>query len=742
MSRVTLQPSLLNAASGGVSKCAEIFVTNNADKWTFVCIHCQKATSDIGVFICHIRLEHLKGNINLGESYPTTESPINVLTPNKNAYLPEQNDNIPAAYGKTTEIVEAKNSIQDEQQTMQSDESQNLLAPKSQIFMQSNTVKQEATGNQELSKTSNITTLKQQENPTPNAKSHTTDDQPPSISDVTSLSQSAYDFSSETITPDDPPEPMKCDFVKEEVIINEREDLQPPAGKVPKISDVTSLGQMLASEKEVENYSNKEASSTTSQQLETNLEFYAITSIGQDLEQQGQNEIVQVVYLKENDTSTNKEQENAKDYNENNINQTDDVVMSSFTPSDDENDDVETNIHIRSSFTCGKCEKSFKCKVSLEKHAVANHRSLILKCPFCPVKRNKWCLFLAHLKTHESDTCFPCHICGKIFENNRERKKHTKEHGVEKPCTCKTCLRKQEYQCNVCSTLFQSELSQNPPYICGKCKELPENLVVEIDPAETNTAAVLMDNPDNTQTIANIEQNDNCSTSLNENDDEDSEIELITDNFPSVSSSNTNQISQNNNIRYKCLYCNSLFISERSVICHASKMHFKNVKDLANICRYCNRSFRTESSLNLHQKSHEKGKLFECTICTFNEYRESVFITHMLKHESDNCFPCQVCGTVFTSNTERLQHWRTHIEERPHGCNICFRRFHQQYILRNHMRTHCQYSCHFCHNNFQSNRFLKCPHVCDECEKLPQIKKQLEQLKSKAKKRALDSEGE
>lgn len=41
-------------------KCGEVFVTNNADKWTFVCTFCQQVTGDIGVFICHIKLEHLK----------------------------------------------------------------------------------------------------------------------------------------------------------------------------------------------------------------------------------------------------------------------------------------------------------------------------------------------------------------------------------------------------------------------------------------------------------------------------------------------------------------------------------------------------------------------------------------------------------------------------------------------------------------------------------------------------------
>lgn len=40
------------------SKCGEIFVTPGWNKWTYNCTFCQLTTSDIGVFICHIRLQH------------------------------------------------------------------------------------------------------------------------------------------------------------------------------------------------------------------------------------------------------------------------------------------------------------------------------------------------------------------------------------------------------------------------------------------------------------------------------------------------------------------------------------------------------------------------------------------------------------------------------------------------------------------------------------------------------------
>ena len=54
-------PTALNSLPYSSSKCGEIFVTNNAQKWTFVCTYCQKSTRDIGEFVCHLQFKHMAG---------------------------------------------------------------------------------------------------------------------------------------------------------------------------------------------------------------------------------------------------------------------------------------------------------------------------------------------------------------------------------------------------------------------------------------------------------------------------------------------------------------------------------------------------------------------------------------------------------------------------------------------------------------------------------------------------------
>lgn len=56
------------------SRCGEIFVTNNARKWTFVCTFCQKTTRDIGEFVCHIKFKHMPEQYYEDEEYDGEEN--------------------------------------------------------------------------------------------------------------------------------------------------------------------------------------------------------------------------------------------------------------------------------------------------------------------------------------------------------------------------------------------------------------------------------------------------------------------------------------------------------------------------------------------------------------------------------------------------------------------------------------------------------------------------------------------
>ena len=97
----------------GSKKCGEVLVTNNADKWTFVCTFCQQVTGDIGVFICHIRMQHLEDQQQhdlASESINSNAAKNNTLINDAvvNDYKQPQQNKIPAILQVTSLAGQSK----------------------------------------------------------------------------------------------------------------------------------------------------------------------------------------------------------------------------------------------------------------------------------------------------------------------------------------------------------------------------------------------------------------------------------------------------------------------------------------------------------------------------------------------------------------------------------------------------------------------------------------------------------
>ncbi|XP_065365088.1 zinc finger protein 83-like isoform X1 [Calliphora vicina] len=656
----------ISLASDGSSKCAEIFVTNNADKWTFFCAYCQMATVDIGAFICHIRLEHLNRQTSEIQSKNSTTIAAT-----------RANDSNLTGVVATTQNVEAEDEFMADAQQQ---------PPQNEIV-----IKQEVTSNQE----------------------------------------NLQSFGSE----------------KENLI------------------------------------DNKNSSSRSSQPCKEKLneEFFAITALDQDPDQQQQHEeIIKVVYLN-NDEAATETNENNTNHDPNKQQEQDNDLKykcpyckQTFKKIPSLNRHI-TAVHrkkhrLQFPFRCTMCPNGFKTKVGLTVHSISHSRNIVLPCPVCKEKHKRKHL-MAHMRTHESAGCFPCLECSKVFGNPKLRMKHWKKHSSHKPYSCKICYRRflkkqhltnhlkchKQYQCSFCSSKYTTLETQQTPYVCGKCENLTDRLLprantVALETEDLTEEFITSENqqyfeiPTNTESITNITTNmqdafNNSNNNINDDDglnDYDSDLEFIDewhdDNVPSGSSSTSTapQMITLPHLLYKCKYCHREFISERSLVCHTTKTHVQHKPSQTRfMCFYCNRSFTTRSGQAMHQKTHDKNNQFHCPVCPLTEFRESSFIKHVLMHENESCFPCQVCAKIFPSNAQRLEHWRIHIEERPHGCKLCYRRFYHKNVLKNHMKSHGLYYCHLCAKEFRSTQTLHHPYVCIKCKKLPPAgKSKLEKRKS------------
>ena len=56
--------------------------------------------------------------------------------------------------------------------------------------------------------------------------------------------------------------------------------------------------------------------------------------------------------------------------------------------------------------------------------------------------------------------------------------------------------------------------------------------------------------------------------------------------------------------------------------------------------------------------------------------------------KSFNSFDCNVCERTFKYNSQLTTHKRTHTEEKPYKCEMCVKRFKSEYYLIVHKRVH------------------------------------------------------
>ncbi|XP_018016036.1 transcription factor Sp1 [Hyalella azteca] len=133
-------------------------------------------------------------------------------------------------------------------------------------------------------------------------------------------------------------------------------------------------------------------------------------------------------------------------------------------------------------------------------------------------------------------------------------------------------------------------------------------------------------------------------------------------------------------------------------------------------CDECGKSFRSNSTLKVHLKSHTEVKALPCPHCEqvfpqrhilqqhlIDEHpsynlichyckkvftREDTLRSHLVRmHETDGGLNCNVCGKNFPSQGQLEAHVRVHTGERPFRCQLCSRAFVQKVHLKTHLRT-------------------------------------------------------
>ncbi|CAO2577548.1 Sal-like protein 4 [Lemmus lemmus] len=171
-------------------------------------------------------------------------------------------------------------------------------------------------------------------------------------------------------------------------------------------------------------------------------------------------------------------------------------------------------------------------------------------------------------------------------------------------------------------------------------------------------------------------------------------------------------------------------------------------------CKYCSKVFGTDSSLQIHLRSHTGERPYVCSVCGHRFTTKGNLKVHFHRHpqvkgsgtpesgsetlklqqlveniDKATADPneCLICHRVLSCQSSLKMHYRTHTGERPFQCKVCGRAFSTKGNLKTHpqpRRQAKQHCCTRCGKNFSSASALQIherthtgekPFVCNIC---------------------------
>lgn len=136
--------------------------------------------------------------------------------------------------------------------------------------------------------------------------------------------------------------------------------------------------------------------------------------------------------------------------------------------------------------------------------------------------------------------------------------------------------------------------------------------------------------------------------------------------------------------KYKCTECTRTFKSHSSLYLHQKSHNVETTYD----CKFCDKTFNILGYYQRHLREHTKEKPYCCDFCGKSFTQPYTLTQHIRIHTGEKPYQCKQCGKAFSVRDYLTKHIRTHTGEKPYECNICGKRYTQQSALKGHQKKH------------------------------------------------------
>ena len=287
------------------------------------------------------------------------------------------------------------------------------------------------------------------------------------------------------------------------------------------------------------------------------------------------------------------------------------------------------SIHENIRFNCHICGKSFYDKSTLNRHIQSLHEHIRYKCDKCDksyawkseLNRHKCGNSFSHIQSvHENVLQYNCDMCNKSFQEKGALKKHIQGVHEKVRYSCDKCDKSYSHKDSL-NTHIQS-VHENVQHECDKCDKifpLKESLRAHIRSVHENVRY-------------------NC--------------DMCDKSFSRKGHLNRHIESAHKNVRYNCDECDKSYPWKTELAQHMKNIH-QNVR---YNCSKCDKSFSQKGTLKIHIQSVHENVRFNCDQCDKSFSWKALLNAHIKSVHEKVKYKCDYCEETFQDGKDLDTH--------------------------------------------------------------------------------------